>query len=217
MEFERYPSRIFTSSTYLIKASLTDAFLFDIGEIESVLEDLNGLRVRALFLTHCHYDHIYFINELVERFSEMVIYGHQITLESLADPKANLSFYHDSPVSYAGNNMIALEAKENCGELDMSGVSVRWYATPGHHPGALSYKVGKYLITGDSYIPGYPVVTKLKGGDKALASESMDFLIRIAEKENLIIAPGHGKEMDIDEARYFDELQENPTIPVKKK
>lgn len=216
MEFRRYPSRIFTSSTYLIKASLTDAFLFDIGEIESVLEDLDGLKVRALFLTHCHYDHIYFIDELAERFPEMIIYGHKNTLESLADPKANLSFYHDSPVCYTGSNMIALEAKENSGELDVAGVFVRWYATPGHHPGALSYKVDKYLITGDSYIPGYQVVTKLKGGDKVLASKSMDFLRGIAERENLIVAPGHGKEMDMDEARYYDESQQNPTIPPKK-
>lgn len=217
MVFTRYPSSFFTSNVYVYKASPRDAFLFDIGEIDSVISGLKGDSVKALFLTHCHYDHIYFINELVEQFPSIRIFGHKSTLEALGDPKENLSFYHESPVSYTGKNLCALQETQSQGMLEFGSTRVSWFCTPGHHPGALSYKVGRYLITGDSYIPGYPVVTKLKGGDKALASESMDFLIRIAEKENLIIAPGHGKEMHIDEARCFDELQENPTIPVKKK
>ena len=216
MGLTRYPSRAFTSNVYVFKASQGDAFLFDIGEIEGVIGDLKGSTVKALFLTHCHYDHIYFINELVELFPSISIFGHKITLEALADPKANLSFYHESPVSYNGNNLCALKEGQSQGILEFGSTRVSWFCSPGHHPGAVSFRIGRYLVAGDSFIPGISVVTKLKGGNKVEAMRSKEIIVNMLKEDNLIVAPGHGQEMKMEEAMLCEANQHNSTIPPKR-
>ena len=64
-------------------------------------------------------------------------------------------------------------------------------ATPGHELGCLTFYTGDYIFTGDAYIPGVKVVTKLPGGDRALAAESVEKILRLAEGKT--ICPGHGE------------------------
>jgi glyoxylase-like metal-dependent hydrolase (beta-lactamase superfamily II) len=53
----------------------------------------------------------------------------------------------------------------------------------------LTYEIGNYLFTGDSYIPGVKVVTTFRGGDKNLAARSVEKILKWAEGKK--ICPGH--------------------------
>lgn len=64
--------------------------------------------------------------------------------------------------------------------------------TPGHSPCSLSYFNDNFIFTGDSYIPGAPVVTKLPRGNKELASKSVKKILSLAKDRTIL--SGH----DID-------------------
>ena len=72
------------------------------------------------------------------------------------------------------------------------GVDMEFIETPGHHPSCVCFKAGNYLYTGDSFMPGVPVVTKLKGGNRVQAAESEERIVSLIE-ENTILCPGHGE------------------------
>lgn len=182
---------IFNSNTFVISEdSSNEVYLIDIGDSEKVFEFLpENVTLNAVFLTHTHYDHIYGINSLVKSFPDCKVYVSESGKNGLFSEKINLSFYHEDPIVYSGSGVHIL----NDGDIIQlfENESLFCIATPGHNVGCLTYKIGNFLFTGDSYIPGLDVVTKLKGGNKL---ESLKSLLRIKENiyHNTIICPGHG-------------------------
>ena len=70
--------------------------------------------------------------------------------------------------------------------------------TPGHNKGSLSFIVENGIFTGDSLIPGYPVVTKLKSGNKEDAAKSVLKIIEETQPSD-ILYPGHGVSCNLSE------------------
>lgn len=206
MEVKIFPHQQFTSNTYLIeKASHVDAFFVDIGEYEASRKYVQekGLQIQAVFLTHGHYDHIYGIRHLLEDFPQCSIYGHGYTLQSLLDPKLNLSFYHDDPVFLTSHQGIAIA--ENFEYELYTGLKIQANHTPGHNPGSMCYVYENKLFTGDSYIPFIPVVTKLKGGNKEENIQSLKRIKSWIQDETEILA-GHKQTYLGKEVLNQDEL-----------
>ena len=181
----------FSSNTYVIKEEDSDCiWLIDIGEIEGVLRALSkGKKVKGVFLTHTHYDHIYGINKIAKSFPNCIVYTSELGKDGLSSDKANLSYYHQDPITFLGTNVQILH------EGDRIELFVNWFLevleTPGHDWSCLTYKIGDYLFTGDSYIPNFEVVTKLKGGNRAVSKLSLQKIARNIQ-QSTIICPGHG-------------------------
>ena len=72
------------------------------------------------------------------------------------------------------------------------GFKVEVIHTPGHHPGAVCYRIGDYLFSGDSYIPGIKTVANLPLSDKKEAMDS-EILIKKLWTGNVVLCPGHGR------------------------
>ena len=71
LEVKQFVNESLTSNAYVVR--LEDSFeclLVDIGEYTELKKHLalNGLSAQALFLTHCHYDHILGIREFMNEF-----------------------------------------------------------------------------------------------------------------------------------------------------
>ena len=166
-----------------------DYYLVDIGDFAAAKQLLpNDARVRGVFLTHGHHDHIAGINALKTTYPECVVYTSEECQKMLASAKANLSYYVEeaSEIEYKG--VVTLLRDGDSIEL-FSDVFLNVIATPGHHPSCLSYLVGNYLFTGDSYIPGVKVVTNLPKGNKKQAEESVTKILKLSK--NKAICPGH--------------------------
>jgi len=197
---ERIPTEVYTSNMYSISFhGNEDVWLLDIGNAAPILRNLDQNQVvRGVFLTHAHYDHIQGINDLEQAFPECVFYCAAHTRDSLYSDKLNLSFYHEQPIIYAGTNIKILVDEDEINLCEHTVIKV--IATPGHNPGCLSYKLNNYLFTGDSWIPGIPVVTKLKGGNKSENVASLKRLFQEIDTET-IICPGHGEIVQLPETR----------------
>lgn len=166
-----------------------DYYLVDISDFAVAKSLLSkDARIRGVFITHGHHDHIMGINELKAAYPGCVVYASEQCKTMLASSKANLSYYVETTdeIEYHGDVSVLHEGDEI--EL-FEGIRLTVIATPGHHPSCLSYLVGNYLFTGDSYIPGVKVVTNLPKGNKKQAEESVARILELGK--NRVICPGH--------------------------
>ena len=85
---------IMNSVTYVLYRDDVDyCVLIDCGYSEGLIASLEklGKRVKAVFLTHAHYDHIYGLNMLLEHFPDALVYTNEEGREALTDIKKNFS------------------------------------------------------------------------------------------------------------------------------
>ena len=187
-------NKFLNSITYIIPINDGEkCYLVDCGDIEKVIEQ--GWSVKGVFLTHCHFDHIYGINKLVESYPEVKIYTNEVGIIGLTNPRVNFSKYHDEveDFSFSYPKNISLIEKEGMLIIE-NDIIVNALFTPGHDTSCISYIIGNYLFTGDAYIPGIKTVTTFPRSNKKQAAES---LLRLQQYEKIgyMICPGHGEIM----------------------
>lgn len=190
LQVKQVVNRVFTSNTYIVfDEDFDDCWLVDIGDFERAISALpDGKIVKGLLLTHSHFDHIYGINELCNRYPDCVVYASKYDGEALMDDRKNLSRYHEHPIVFAGKNIVTVRENDEIPVCNNEVIKV--VSTPGHEPGCLTFYTDEFIFTGDSYIPGVKVVTKLPGGDSGLAVQSVEKILNLAKGKT--ICPGHG-------------------------
>ncbi len=180
---------LLSSASYIISKDNSDkCWLVDVGDFHELEKHLKKHMVLAgVFLTHCHFDHIRGINDLIKAYPECKVFTSEFGEKMLRSDKLNFSRYHEKSVVYLGESQILKD-----------GDSLRLYedeymyvmATPGHCPSCLTYQIDNFLFTGDSYIPWCDVISKLPRGDKKLAMESVQ-KIKSLITNNTMVKPGH--------------------------
>lgn len=190
LQIKEIVNSIFASKTYILFCEEErKAWLVDIGDVEPVINFCNdkGLTIEGVLLTHVHFDHIYGLPFLLNKFLDCVVFTNEIGKDALANSKMNMSFYHETPITIEGPQIVI------CGEGDkislFNNIIVEVYETPGHHPSCLTFLTRNLVFTGDSYIPGVKTVTNLPMGDKLMAQESEKRILKLAEGK--ILFPGH--------------------------
>ena len=178
----------FDSITWLLSETESSlVWLVDCGDINPIVERLGNRTIAGVLLTHAHFDHIYGLPELINRFPECKIYTNGIGRDTLANARLNMSLYHETPLTVEGLQI------RICGEGDeislYQDLAAKVYETPGHHPSCLTFMVCDYLFTGDACIPGTKVVTNLPKGEKNLAQESLGRINRLSKGKTIL--PGH--------------------------
>ncbi len=176
-------NRVFTSKTYILYREGSElAWMVDIGDVEPVFSFLEEkqLTVAGVFITHGHFDHIYGLPSLMERFPACKVYVTEFCKESLASDKLNLSRYHSAPMVFESDNVIVVHEGEKM-SLYPDEPLAQFYETPGHNPGCVTVVMGDMVFTGDAYIPGVKVNTQLPYADKVLAQQSLERILKLAE------------------------------------
>lgn len=179
---------IFTSKTYILSKQGEDkAWLVDIGDIEPVLSylDERHLSVEGVFITHAHFDHIYGLEALVNRYPNCRVYCTDYAKLGLASEKLNMSRYHGTPINYNHDNVVVVK-DGNTMILFEGEPSMIFYETPGHNPGCLTMVMGDKIFTGDAYIPEFGVNTRLPRADKEQAKVSLERIIKLAEGKTVL-------------------------------
>lgn len=188
IKVSRIENHVMHSNTFIINYG-KDAYLVDVGDMIPVMDSV--LNIKGVFITHGHYDHLYGINELMHYFPYCQIYIAEKGVKALKSGKRNLSIYSaNEKIEYHGGNIRILHDGDYV-EL-FPQVRLYVYETFGHDDNCLTYRVGNYLFTGDSYIPGVKVVHTLPRGNKLQAQQSQDFILSLFDSDT-IVCPGHGE------------------------
>lgn len=168
---------IFNSVSYRIKNIIIDPG-----------DDWRGfIKIGHILLTHAHFDHIYGLNEVLRYNCNARVYTNTEGREALLSDKKNMSRYHG--VSFICAYPERINLVENGKNLDLDGIKVSAYFTPGHAPSCITWVIGDNIFTGDSLIPGIKTVTNLPGGNKTDAGYSESLIKQLAEGR--AVYPGH--------------------------
>jgi len=184
---------VYSSRTYiLLSDSGTEFWIVDCGDVPPLVDLITTLGggsfiIKGVLLTHAHYDHMYGLPRLIELFPDVRVYTNEIGKKMLGSEKLNMSKYHENPIVVNADNVVICEDGTEIELFD--GDTAKVLETPGHNGSCLTYEVGDYLFTGDSYIPGIKVVTNLPGGNKELAARSLEKILELAKGR--VLCPGH--------------------------
>ena len=194
-----------TNCYFVYKEDTKDAIVFDPADngdyLYEKLKD-NGITVRAIFLTHGHFDHIYGVKKLKE-LSGAKVYASADEVDLLEDPHQN--------VSEMFGRVVSLKPDETFNDLDVmdiEGMTFQVLATPGHTAGSVCFyfKDDNILIAGDTLFEGSVGRTDFPTGSMKTLVESINSKL-MALPDNTRVYPGHGGTTTIG-----DERQNNPFI-----
>ena len=178
----------YSSCTYVLDGK----WVVDCGDVEPLLPLINAEDFKGVLLTHGHYDHIYGLNELCGRFPQAKVYCSEWTRRQLLDEKLNISFYHEMPFELAFPDRIVEVEDGFLLEID-DNQKIAALSTPGHTPGCVTWMTDEAMFTGDAFIPGIKVVTKLPFGDRGMSSQSVALIQSHAQDRTVF--PGHDIEL----------------------
>lgn len=203
IKLEVLSNGMFGSNGYLVMDN-GDAALIDAGvPAASVFELLknNKVKLKYIFLTHGHIDHICNVDEIKNETGAMVLI-HRNDSECLTDGEKNLSTHFSKPHQFqrADKELIGGE------EFAIGSQNLKVIHTPGHSAGGCCFLVNDSLFSGDTLFARSIGRTDFDGGDFGeLISSIKEKLFSLPE--DTIVFPGHG-----DDTTIGIELRSNPFI-----
>ena len=158
----------------------------------------SGLTVKAVLLTHGHFDHIMGLDRFLEEFPAPV-YACAAEKELLESPQLNSSSgMLGQPYTFHGAQYV-----KDGDLLDIAGMKIQVIQTPGHTIGGCCYYIAdeQTLFSGDTLF-------RASIGRTDLPTGSMGALVR-SVKEKILVLP--------DETRVYPGHMEETTVGYEKK
>lgn len=174
------------------------------GELEKIVEMLDILeaKLKYIYLTHCHADHIGAATGLNKKYGAKILI-HRNGLENLKNDEVVLN-------EYIGEDEIILEPDSRVDDSDLihiGNIEFKVLHTPGHTNCSTSLYCEEYkmLFSGDTIFRGAWGRTDLPTSSFEDIIKSIDEKIIILP-EDTIIYPGHGKSTIVKEEKpiYMD-------------
>ncbi|HAB93945.1 MAG TPA: MBL fold metallo-hydrolase [Lachnospiraceae bacterium] len=183
-----------TNFYYLHREGEKETIVFDPADYgKELYEELTkqGLTVKAIFLTHGHFDHIYGV-EALRKASGAPVYASAFEKELLLDPELNTSIQYRSCTVTADRYLIDGES------VTEAGIRLTMLSTPGHTEGSCCYYIEAketgdepILLSGDTLFEGSVGRTDLPTGDMHDLVDSIRTKLYVLP-DNTQVYSGHG-------------------------
>jgi hydroxyacylglutathione hydrolase len=167
-------------------------------DMEEVINFLivQNLTPEYIILTHEHFDHIWGVTALLE-YSDPIIIANKYCIESIKDPKKNLSLFYDQKGFFISKEVKSIEL---IGEtLIWEKFVIKFISTPGHSDGSISILINENLFSGDLMINGLKTITKLPSGNKKKLLNSLKMVKCQFSSIKTLVYPGHGESFFLDD------------------
>jgi len=168
---------------------LRPAVIVDPGEEpERLLQSIAelGVRIEAILITHCHFDHIGAVAPLA-RATGAPVYCPEIERPLLVDVMSWV------PPGFGPFDSWVPEHTVSGGErLNLAGLQIDVVFTPGHSPGHVTYSVRgeDAIFSGDVLFQGSVGRVDLPGGDWPTLLASIETLLA-SHGDETVVHPGH--------------------------
>lgn len=175
------------------------------GSILAVAEK-KGLELKYVILTHGHFDHIYYVDELRQN-AHVQVCIHEQDAKCFSDPNSNGLAFFPVKGNIDFNPADRLLQDGDC--IECGGLQFHIFHTPGHSKGGICIHVENALFTGDTLFRNSIGRTDLPGGSMTdLTDAIQDKLFRLSDET--VVYPGHGPSSTIGhEKRYNPYFQQD--------
>lgn len=198
---ERISNRPIDSNCFIVyRSEQADCLIIDPGtydclELFQFIDDHN-LRPEYIFLTHEHFDHIWGVNKLKDKYQCKIICSRDCA-DKIIDRKKNMSVFYDQigfETYVADINIEDLNYTLNWSEFLIEFIDAK-----GHTDGSICILIGNNLFVGDTIILNTKTVTKFPSGNKNKLEKTFSLLKKRFLTRKLLIHSGHGESFWSDE------------------
>ena len=189
MQIENLYPGGFAANCYLVTVKDAAVLIDCTAPAARVLDALkrHGATLRAILLTHGHFDHMLTVQELTAATGAPVFLAAS-DRDLPCDGKKNaFSVFFGYEKAYPEADVLFLPG----GELSFGGLSVSTQGTPGHTRGSVIYLIGDVAFTGDTLFANGYGRYDLYGGDGDALLNSLKALATLPC--DTVIYPGHGE------------------------
>lgn len=179
-----------TNFYYLHRENSTETIVFDPADLgDRLYEELEklGLEVKAIFLTHAHFDHIFGVEALKARTGAPV-YACIHEKNLCGSSRLNQSQMTGRPCTVSPD--FYLQDNE---EVTIADITMKTIFTPGHTEGSCAYYIedGHILISGDTLFQGSIGRSDMPTGDGETLLESIRTRLYVLPDDTVVFS-GHG-------------------------
>ena len=180
IRIERMELGPYGTNTYIVVCRKTgESLVVDApGSASEIIERLNETQPRVILLTHDHMDHTGVLASLRSQLKVPLATHLENSYQLKTPPEIVLN---DGNTLSLGNFIIEV------------------LHTPGHTPGSLCFKIGKYLFAGDTIFPGGPGRTKSPNDFQQILGSITGTIFRLPD--DTVIYPGHGLETTVKKTK----------------
>lgn len=175
----------FSNCYVIVNEGTKQALIIDPGKItKEIINQIetDGYELTACLITHNHPGHIHGLETLKKIYT---------------------------PVIYAADTAVADSETfviKGEGTLEIAGLTVDYFALPGHSADSMVYRIGNILFTGDTLMAGEIGSTSSDYAKMTLTSGIITKILTL--HDDTVIMPGHGPLTSIaSERRYNIDLQ----------
>jgi glyoxylase-like metal-dependent hydrolase (beta-lactamase superfamily II) len=194
-----------TNCYLLWETDTKDCFVIDPADDGvAISEEINSkkLKVKAILLTHGHFDHC--LGALDLKLIYNVDFGCSQKDAFLLDRQDETAKYFLKKEIQVPNFIKIDIDLDTTTKLDLGGEKIKIIKTPGHTPGGICFysKTQNLLFSGDTLFLGTRGRTDFKYGSTKKIYESLKTLMKL--KKDTLVLPGHGEETTIErESRRY--------------
>lgn len=169
------------------------------GKVLSKINEL-GLRLKAILITHGHFDHIMGVSKLREA-TKAKVYIHKLDSAAMKDNGASLA-------SMIGVRVDPSKVDRFIDDGDVireAGIEFKVLHTPGHTKGGVCFIVEdeRVIFSGDTLFCMSYGRTDLPGGDAPALYDSIVYKLFMLKGDYRVL-PGHDRETTLDFERKFN-------------
>jgi len=193
MEIYTLPNGPFMVNSYLIINGKKGFFLDPGAGIKPLIvkAESEKIDIEAIIATHGHIDHIDGVNKVKEKFN-VPFYANNLDMELIQSVQAQARMFGvPDPGRVVPDRNLPLS-----GEIQVAGLTLELYHTPGHSKGSVSIKIEDVLFSGDSLFNFSIGRTDLPGGNYEELITSIKSKIFTLPDDTRVLS-GHGPETSV--------------------
>lgn len=206
MEIVRFINSPYNSNCYVISNNQISIVVDPCFETVSQIDDFclaQKTCLKYIIITHEHYDHISGCNFIRKKYPDVKLICSESCSKNIQNPKMNLSAYaFDNGIGFCVD-LAEIILCDDITKLTFADLDIVFMLTPGHSEGSLCFWINNIFFSGDTVIPGYKTVTKLRGGSKEQFDVSCGLLQRVI-RPGTILYPGHLDSIIINRLEEYD-------------